>query len=140
MRCKLVWTLRAETLGKVPEPSQQFFLVRSCDCASWMIQVRKLCGDIELRAPAIVWPADVFSDPFELGFEFAFGVGGMALGGVVPTLPEVFVFSMKKRGNQIILGSKMAVKAGFGNARFFHDKVYTHSTHAATVEEGGGCF
>src|SRR5271168_3370147 len=61
----------------------------------------------------------------------------MALRGVVPALPEVFVFSMKERGNQIILGSKMAIEAGFGNASFFHDKVNAHSTHASAVEEGG---
>jgi hypothetical protein len=75
-----------------------------------------------------------------LRLEFGLGVGGMALGCVVPALPEVFVFSMKKRGNQIILGSKMAIKAGLGNPGFFHDKVHPHRTHASTVEEGGSCF
>src|ERR1700721_3922604 len=64
----------------------------------------------------------------------------MALGGVVPALPEVFVFPMKKRGNQIILGSKMAIEAGFGNASFFDDQVHTHSMHSSAVEEGGCSF
>src|ERR1700733_7957862 len=105
-----------------------------------MIQVRKLRGDIQLRAPAIVRPADPFSDPFKLRLEFGRGVGAMALCSVVPALPEVFVFSMEKRGNQIILGSKMAIEAGFGNAGLFHHKVHAHSTHAPAVEEGGCCF
>ena len=64
MRCQFVWALRAQTLGKVFEAPPQFSLVRSCDRASRMIQVRKLRGDIELRAAAIVRPADALSDPF----------------------------------------------------------------------------
>src|ERR1700722_19068009 len=64
----------------------------------------------------------------------------MSLRSVVPAIPEVFVFSMKKRGNQIVLGSKMAIEAGFGNPGFFHHKIHAHSTHPSAVEEGGCCF
>src|SRR5580698_5231972 len=60
----------------------------------------------------------------------------MALRDIVPALPEVFIFPMKERGNQIILGSKMAIEAGFGNTGFFHDKIHAHSPHALAVEEG----
>jgi hypothetical protein len=64
LRSQIIWALRAQTLGKVFEPSPQFSLVRCCDRASGMIRVRKFRGDIELRAPAIVCPADAFADPF----------------------------------------------------------------------------
>jgi hypothetical protein len=64
----------------------------------------------------------------------------MNLRGVVPALPEVLVFSMKKRGNQIVFCSKMTIEAGFGNASLFHYKIHAHCTYAAAIEEGRSCF
>jgi hypothetical protein len=129
-----------QSFGDVSEATAQLPLVRSGDGAGWMIRSGKLGGDVELRASAIIWPADAFSDPFQLRLEFRLRVSMMALRDAVPALPEILVLPVKERRNQVVLGPKMSIKACLGDTGFFHDKVHAHGTHTSAIEERGRRF
>ncbi len=89
--------------------TSQLVLMRSSDSAGRVSRVRKFSGHVELRAPAIIWPADAFANPCQLGFELGFGISWLALRYAVPACPEILVFPFQKGRDEIVFGLKMAI-------------------------------
>jgi len=88
-----------------------------------------------LGTTAIVWPADALGDPGEVGVQFGSGIGLVEVGDAVPVVPEVLVFSGKECGDEVILGSEVAIEAGFGNPGLFDYEVNTDGAYASFVKK-----
>ena len=102
-----------------------------------MVGIRKFCRHVQLRAAAIIFPADPFADPAHVRVELRLRVGAMALRNAVPFLPELLVLAREKRRNEIVLGAKVPVQARLGDPGSLDHKVDTDGAGALTIEQVG---
>src|SRR5262245_40728197 len=105
------------------------------DAAGRVVAVGEFGCDVELRAAAVARPANPLSDPLEVCRKLAGRIVTVAIRDGLPCAPEVFVFAREKRSHKVVFRAEVAVEAGLGDPGFFDDKINTHGTHAATVEQ-----
>lgn len=120
------------------EPVAHFPLMSGGDLARGMIGLGEFGSDVNLRAAAVVGPVDTLTDPFQMSIQFGGGVAGVLRSDTIPGSPEIGVLALEEGGDEIVLGSEMAVEAGFGDAGLFNDEIDTDCAYAALVEERAG--
>lgn len=91
--------------GKDRQAAAHFRLVFARDFACRMIGFRKLRGDIDLRAAAVVGSADTFTDPGKMRIQFGGRVRSVFLRDRFPGAPEVLVLANQEGGDEIVLGA-----------------------------------
>ena len=76
------------------QASAQFALMRGGELTRGMIDLRKLRGDVELRAPSVIRLTSPFAYPVELRVEFRSGVIGMLCRDRLPRVPKVVIHTL----------------------------------------------
>jgi hypothetical protein len=65
--------------------------------------------------------------------------GLVELCDTVPAAPEVLIFALEERSDEIVLGAEVAIEAGLGDAGFFDHEVHADGPHASFIEKRRRC-
>ena len=103
--------------------------------AGRVVLLGKFGRHVDLRAAPVVGPPQPLADPLHVGLQLACGVLGMLRRHRIPQAPEVHVFTLQKRHDEVVLGGEVAVQAGLGHGGFGHHQVHPHGAHTALVEQ-----
>ena len=76
------------------QASTQFALMLGGGLARGMLDLRILCGNVELRAPSVIRLPSPFAYPVELRVKFRSGVVGMLCRDRLPRLPELVIHTL----------------------------------------------
>jgi hypothetical protein len=100
-----------------------------------VVGVWKFRRDVELWAPAIIWPSDPLADPIEVRLQFSDRIGIVELCDAVPAVPEVLIFALQECRDEVVLRAKVAIEARLGDPGLFDHKVNADGPHASLIEE-----